>query len=48
MEGTMAGSGEGKRDPRKRAGAITGVTHIRNPISAARAEIFSTTTCIAG
>jgi beta-aspartyl-peptidase (threonine type) len=37
MEGRMNGKGEGKRDPRKRAGAVTGVSHIRNPISAARA-----------
>jgi beta-aspartyl-peptidase (threonine type) len=37
MEGKMEGSGEGKRDPRKRAGAIAGVSHIKNPISAARA-----------
>jgi len=37
MEGKMEGSGEAKRDPRKRAGAISGVTHVKNPISAARA-----------
>jgi len=37
MEGTMVGQGQGKRDPRKRAGAVTGVTHVRNPISAAKA-----------
>jgi beta-aspartyl-peptidase (threonine type) len=37
MEGKMTGKGEGKRDPRKRAGAVTGVSHIKNPISAARA-----------
>ena len=37
MEGTMEGRGDGKVDPRKRAGAITGVTHVKNPISAARA-----------
>jgi beta-aspartyl-peptidase (threonine type) len=37
MQGTMAGRGDGKRDPRKRAGAVAGVTHVRNPISAARA-----------
>ena len=37
MEGSMQGTGEGKRDPRKRAGAVTGVTHVKNPISAARA-----------
>src|SRR5687767_2326226 len=39
MEGRMAGDGGtlGKRDPRKRAGAVTGVTHVKNPISAARA-----------
>lgn len=39
MEGGMAGDGGvfGKRDPRKRAGAVTGVTHVKNPISAARA-----------
>ncbi|MFO0928423.1 MAG: isoaspartyl peptidase/L-asparaginase [Gemmataceae bacterium] len=29
--------GEGKRDPRKRAGAVAGVWHVKNPISAARA-----------
>jgi beta-aspartyl-peptidase (threonine type) len=27
----------GKRDARKRAGAVSGVTHVKNPISAARA-----------
>ncbi|MFL5328234.1 MAG: isoaspartyl peptidase/L-asparaginase family protein [Gemmataceae bacterium] len=37
MEGKMDGQGEGKQDPRKRAGAVTGVTHVKNPISAARA-----------
>jgi beta-aspartyl-peptidase (threonine type) len=37
MEGNMEGSGEGKRDPRKRAGAVAGVAHIKNPIAAARA-----------
>jgi beta-aspartyl-peptidase (threonine type) len=37
MEGKMTGKGEGKRDPRKRAGAVAGVWHIKNPISAARA-----------
>jgi beta-aspartyl-peptidase (threonine type) len=37
MEGKMTGTSEGKRDPRKRAGAVTGVSHIKNPISAARA-----------
>jgi beta-aspartyl-peptidase (threonine type) len=37
VDGTMIGSGEGKRDPRKRAGAVTGITEIKNPISAARA-----------
>jgi len=37
MEGKMEGRGEGKRDPRKRAGAVAGVCHIKNPISAARA-----------
>jgi beta-aspartyl-peptidase (threonine type) len=37
MEGRMEGAGEGKGDPRKRAGAVTGVAHIKNPISAARA-----------
>jgi beta-aspartyl-peptidase (threonine type) len=37
MEGTMTGTGVGKRDPRKRAGAVTGLTHVKNPISAARA-----------
>jgi beta-aspartyl-peptidase (threonine type) len=39
MEGKMDGAGEGKRDPRKRAGAVTGVAHIKNPISAARAVL---------
>jgi L-asparaginase / beta-aspartyl-peptidase len=39
MEGTATGRGEGKRDPRKRAGAVTGVTHVKNPISAARAVL---------
>lgn len=33
----MEGRGEGKTDPRKRAGAVAAVTHIKNPISAARA-----------
>ena len=37
MEGNMEGVGEGKRDPRKRAGAVAGVSHVKNPISAARA-----------
>ena len=37
MEGKMEGQGEGKKDPRKRAGAVAAVTHIKNPISAARA-----------
>jgi beta-aspartyl-peptidase (threonine type) len=37
MEGKVKGKGEGKSDPRKRAGAIAGVSHIKNPISAARA-----------
>jgi beta-aspartyl-peptidase (threonine type) len=37
LEGKMEGTGEGKRDPRKRAGAVAGVAHIKNPISAARA-----------
>jgi beta-aspartyl-peptidase (threonine type) len=37
MEGKMEGTGEGKSDPRKRAGAVAGVCHIKNPISAARA-----------
>lgn len=37
MEGSMQGAGEGKQDPRKRAGAVAAVTHIKNPISAARA-----------
>lgn len=37
MEGKMDGQGEGKKDPRKRAGAVAAVTHIKNPISAARA-----------
>jgi L-asparaginase / beta-aspartyl-peptidase len=38
MEGKMKDEkGEGKRDPRKRAGAVAGVTRLKNPISAARA-----------
>jgi beta-aspartyl-peptidase (threonine type) len=37
MEGKMKGQGEGKRDPRKRAGAVANVTRLKNPISAARA-----------
>lgn len=40
MEGRVEAAGDGlagKRDVRKRAGAVTGVTHVRNPISAARA-----------
>jgi beta-aspartyl-peptidase (threonine type) len=41
MEGRMRdrkkGDPEGKMDPRKRAGAVAAVTHIKNPISAARA-----------
>ena len=37
MEGRTEGEGEGKGDPRKRAGAVAGVTHVKNPISAARA-----------
>src|SRR5262249_16718041 len=41
MEGPMGerkkGDPEGKMDPRKRAGAVAAVTHIKNPISAARA-----------
>jgi beta-aspartyl-peptidase (threonine type) len=37
MEGSMQGAGKGKQDSRKRAGAVAGVTHIKNPISAARA-----------
>ncbi|HEY1375259.1 MAG TPA: isoaspartyl peptidase/L-asparaginase [Gemmataceae bacterium] len=42
MDGRMtgdqaAGPTAGKRDVRKRAGAVTGVTHVKNPISAARA-----------
>jgi beta-aspartyl-peptidase (threonine type) len=37
MEGKRKGTGEGKRDPGKRAGAVAGVCHIKNPISAARA-----------
>jgi beta-aspartyl-peptidase (threonine type) len=37
MEGKTDGDGEGKANPRKRAGAVTGVTHVKNPISAARA-----------
>ena len=37
MQGTMTGTADGKLDPRKRAGAVTCVTHVKNPISAARA-----------
>jgi beta-aspartyl-peptidase (threonine type) len=41
MEGRMGtwkkGDPEGTKDPRKRAGAVAVVTHIKNPISAARA-----------
>jgi beta-aspartyl-peptidase (threonine type) len=37
MEGRMEGEGEGTNDPRKRAGAVAAVTHLKNPISAARA-----------
>lgn len=37
MEGNAEGRGNGKLDPRKRAGAVTGVIHVKNPISAARA-----------
>ncbi len=37
MEATAAERLKGKLDPRKRAGAVAGVTHVKNPISAARA-----------
>jgi beta-aspartyl-peptidase (threonine type) len=37
MEGNMQKPGEGKQDSRKRAGAVAGVKHVKNPISAARA-----------
>jgi cyanophycinase len=39
MEGNMddKATDEGKRDPRKRAGAVAAVTNIKNPFSAARA-----------
>lgn len=37
MEGNMVGNGNGKKDMRKRAGAVAAVMHIKNPISAARA-----------
>jgi beta-aspartyl-peptidase (threonine type) len=41
MSGKMVSEGNnptlGKRDVRKRAGAVSGVTHVKNPISAARA-----------
>src|SRR5205814_961363 len=37
MEATDAERLTGKQDPRKRAGAVTGVAHVKNPISAARA-----------
>jgi len=39
MDGSMQGAGEGKKDPRKRAGAVACVTHVKNPISAARAVL---------
>jgi isoaspartyl peptidase/L-asparaginase-like protein (Ntn-hydrolase superfamily) len=39
MEGRMTGAADGKLDPRKRAGAVTGVTRVKNPISAARAVL---------
>ncbi|MFO0843836.1 MAG: isoaspartyl peptidase/L-asparaginase [Gemmataceae bacterium] len=41
MEGDTSDArrGVGKRDGRKRAGAVTGVTHVKNPISAARAVL---------
>ena len=39
MEGKMSGSADGRRDPRKRAGAVAGVTHLKNPISAARSVL---------
>ena len=37
MEGKMEGQGAGTKDPRKRAGAVAAVAHVKNPISAARA-----------
>jgi beta-aspartyl-peptidase (threonine type) len=37
MEATPAERLKGKLDPRKRAGAVAGVTHVKNPISVARA-----------
>jgi beta-aspartyl-peptidase (threonine type) len=37
MDGSMQGTGDGTKDTRKRAGAVAGVRHIKNPISAARA-----------
>src|SRR5436853_409617 len=37
MDGSMQGTGDGKNNTRKRAGAVAGVRHIKNPISAARA-----------
>lgn len=38
MEGTMGdATAEGKKDARKRAGAVAAVTHVKSPISAARA-----------
>jgi beta-aspartyl-peptidase (threonine type) len=37
MKATAADRMKGKKDPRKRAGAVAGVSHIKNPISAARA-----------
>ncbi len=37
MDGDGKGGLAGKSDRRKRAGAVAGVTHVKNPISAARA-----------
>src|SRR5258708_6977050 len=37
MKATAADRMKGKMDPRKRAGAVAGGSHIKNPISAARA-----------
>ncbi len=43
MEGKMDAprgkNTKGKQDPRKRAGAVAGLTHVKNPISAARAVL---------
>jgi beta-aspartyl-peptidase (threonine type) len=37
MDGSAEGTGDGKVNAKRRGGAITGVAHVKNPISAARA-----------